>query len=100
MRILSSYSLKPFLKKKHSRNLLLFYTTKSYFDIIHAELTYHTTILAKYLKSVTINYLHKFIKPYEIPDNHSSNDPITNEAAEASALMFAGKNYSIKKMLT
>lgn len=100
IRLLDSYKLKPHLKKKHSKNLILFYTNQSYFEVISAELAYHYTVLSKYLKSVTINYLHKFILPYEIPESRESNsDKLTNEAAEAAAMIFAGKNYTVKKML-
>ncbi len=100
IRLLASYKLKAHLKKNHSKNLILFYTSQSYFELISAELAYHSAVLSKYLKSVTVNYLHKFILPYEIPEKMNyTTDRLTNEAAEAASMIFAGKNYTVKKMI-
>jgi hypothetical protein len=101
LRILTSYHLKAYLKKNCSRLSVLFYTTDSYFQIISAELSYHKNVLSKYLKSVTINYLHKFVLPYELSDADTKQavDKLTDEAATAAAFMFYDKNYTAKKLL-
>lgn len=101
LRILTSYRLKAYVKKNSSRLSILFYTTDSYFQIVSAELSYHKYVLSKYLKSVTINYLHKFILPYELADAgaEQATDKLTDEAATAAAFMFYGKNYTAKKLL-
>ena len=58
-------------------------------------------MLSKYLKSVTINYLHKFVLPYELSDADTKQevDKLTDEAATAAAFMFYDKNYTAKKLL-
>ena len=101
LRILTSYNLKAYLKKNCSRLSILFYTTDSYFQIISAELSYHKYVLSKYLKSVTVNYLHKFVLPYQLTDdeNTQTTDKLTDDAATAAAFMFYDKNYTAKKLL-
>ncbi|MBO5289257.1 MAG: hypothetical protein J6B11_07665 [Spirochaetales bacterium] len=101
LRILTSYKLKAYLKKNCSRLSVLFYTTDSYFQIINAELSYHRYVLSKYLKSVTINYLHKFVLPYQLAESDTTKetDKLTDEAATAAAFMFYDKNYTARRLL-
>lgn len=100
IRLLASYDLKPYIRKTSSKNLILFSTSTSYYEIIKAEFEYHKNVLSKYLKSVTVNYLHKFVFPYPLPENRErKTDELTDEAAIAASLMFLGKNYSVRKML-
>lgn len=101
LRILTSYKLKAYLKKNCSRLSVLFYTTDSYFQIISAELSYHKYVLSKYLKSVTINYLHKFILPYQLTEGDVTKpaDKLTDDAATAAAFMFYDKSYTAKRLL-
>ncbi|MCH5149437.1 MAG: hypothetical protein J1G30_02110 [Spirochaetales bacterium] len=100
LRILTSYRLKAYLKKNCSRLSILFYTTDSYFQIVSAELSYHKYVLSKYLKSVTINYLHKFVLPYKLADTaEQPTDKLTDDAATAAAFMFYDKSYTVKKLL-
>ncbi len=100
IRLLDSYRLAAHIKKRHSKNLILFQAEECDYEIIRAELKYHSYVLNKYLKSVTVNYLHKFIMPYKIPGNFTvKDDPVTREAAEAASTLFSGKNYTAKKLI-
>ena len=53
------------------------------------------------MKSVTINYLHKFVLPYQLTESDTTKetDKLTDEAATAAAFMFYDKNYTARRLL-